>query len=264
MDGQIIAVLNLSKRLHPNEVAAMVDACSRQQAEDVCPAWGVPYRPINVYDDVSKLPPLTTDIIPIIDEPGDPGVLGFHSMGIAPFGRVFVNPILDNGGCVLFDPGDPSRMSVASVLSHEAAIELPIDPGCDRFALDEQGNEWDLEAADMVQRTQYVRLARMPWGDVEVAVSDFVLPAFFKAGSAGPWNFLNVNGVSALPGPFTIAPGGYAMVNGQATYARRLGARGENNFASIYPPAWLMAHRPPGSRRVLHRERRLFVPGVAP
>lgn len=247
-----IAILNLSKRLKPEEVLAMVDAVSRQAAEDVCPAWGVAHRPLNIYTDVSKLPPMTTDVVPIVDEPGDPGVLGFHSIGLAPFGRIFVNPILDNGGVALCDESDPQRISVAGCLSHECAGELPIDPGCDQYAVDAQGNEWDLEPFDMVQRNQYIRYAAMPGGRrVAVAVSDFVLPTFFKVGSTGPWNFLHQQ--FPLPGPFTIAPGGYAMKNGQAVYARR------NDGASLdLPAAWLMACRPPGSRGQRRRRTRVL------
>lgn len=250
--GHEIAILNLSKRLKPEDVLTMVDAVSRQQAEDVCPAWGIAHRPLNVYTDVSKLPPLTTDVVPIVDEPGDPGVLGFHSMGIAPFGRVFVNPILDDGGgVVLFDPKDPQRISVSSCLSHEAGIELPVDPGCDQYALDADKNEWDLEPGDPVQRNQYVKIARMPWGDVQVAVSDFAMPAFYAVGSEGPWNYCFDK--FPLRGPFTIAPGGYAMKNGQPVFARLA-----DGAARALPPAWLMACRPPGSRGGRLYRRKLF------
>lgn len=235
-----ICVLNLSKRLKPEEVVTMVDAVSRQQAEDVCRLWGVEYRAINVYSSVDELPPLSTDIVPIVDEPGEAGVLGFHSIGIAPFGRVFVNPVLDNGGCVLHDPNDPQRLSLASVFSHECGVELPIDPNCDQYAIDAMGNEWDLESGDPVQRNQYTKIAKMPWGDVPVSVSDFVTPDFFKVGSQGPWNFLTS---MPLPGPFTIAPGGYAMMNGQPVFARRA------DGTVIHPPAWYLAMKPPGARR---------------
>lgn len=241
--GHQIAILNLSKRLKPEDVLAMVDAVSRQQALDVCPAWRVPHRPLNIYTDVHDMPIETTDIVPIIDEPGEPGVLGFHSRGIAPYGRVYVNPVLDNQGCVLHDPHDPQRLSLAGVLSHEAAIELPVDPDCTLYAVDDKGNEWDLEPGDMVQRNQYVTYAELPWGKVPVSVSDFVLPDFFRPGSHGPWNFMSTE--MPLEGPFTIAPGGYAMVNGQPTYARA--ATGK----AIYPPDWFLAMRPPGARRRL-------------
>jgi hypothetical protein len=255
--NDIIAIVNLSRRLSPSEVLTMVDAVSRQQAEDVCPLWSAPHRPLNVYSDVAQLPPGTTDIVPITDEPGDPGVLGWHSMGLAPIGRVFVSPVLDNGGCVLADPNDPSRTSIAGVLSHEAGIELPVDPTCDQYAIDADGNEWDLECADAVQRNQYLKIARMPWGDIPVAVSDFVLPAYFdpttKPGT--PCNFMHAT--MPLPGPFTIAPGGYSMRNGSAIFARRA------DGSTILPDAWWLAMRPPGTHR--HNRtgaRKLYTPGV--
>ncbi len=236
-----ICVLNLSKRLRPEDVLAMVDACSRQQAEDVCPTWSVEHRPVNIYTSIEGLPPTTTDIVPIVDEPGDPGVLGLHSRGIAPYGRVFVNPILDNGGVVLFDKNNPQRLSVASVLAHEVSIELPVDPNCTEYGVDAAGNEYDLEPADPVQTNLYVKMAKMPWGNVPVSVSDFVLPNWFQPGSHGPWNFLAND--FPLSGPFQVAPGSYVMKNGQAIFGRT--AQG----VILYPPAWFLAIRPPGSRR---------------
>jgi hypothetical protein len=253
-EADIIAIVNLSKRLKAEDVLAMIDAVSRQQAEDVCPIWKVPHRPINLFSDVSQLPPAVTDIGVIMDEPGDPGTLGWHSQGIAPFGRVFVSPILDDGGCVLADFNDPQRLSVASVFSHEFGIELPVDPGCDQYALDGDGNEWDLEAGDPCQRNQYLKTAEMPWGPVQVAVSDFVTPLWFAPGATGRFNYLHDE--FPMDGPFKIAPGGYAMKNGDPTYARR------SDGTVILPPAAYMAMRPPGARRRRkgHVVRRLWTP----
>lgn len=251
----IIAVISLSKRVSHNQVMAMADAWSRQSAEDVCPAWDVPHRPINYFRDVGQLSPLTTDIVAIVDEATDESVLGWHSMGLAPYGRVCVNPILDNGGCVLFDVNDPQRTAVAGVGSHEAPIELTTDPECNFYARDADGNEWDMEHADPVQRNQYFRRVQMPWGSELVALSDFVRPAWYRPGAepSGRYNFLSSE--FPMAGPFSIAPGGYAIRNGGAVWPRRA------DGSKILPPAWWLAMRPPGSHRAnRRRNRRIWSP----
>lgn len=258
MANDEIAIVSVSKRVKLEHVMAIADACNRQAAEHVCPAWNVPYRPINVYSDPTTLPVGQTDICTLSDEPGDAGmggVLGFHSNGITPFARIFANPVLDNGGVVLCDPNDIHRPSLASVFAHELSIELTVDPGCDQFAIDEQGREVDLEPGDPFQAQQYQMVVKMPWGDELVALSDFALPAWFKVGAKGPYNWMSDNPNTAGKAPFQISPGGYAMINGDAVFARRA----DNTV--IHPPAWWLAMRPPGARRMRRGPvtRRLYI-----
>ena len=251
MANDSIAVVCLSKRLSLEDAMTMVDACDRQAAEDFCPVWGVKHRPINLYSDIADLPPLTTDPIFILDTPGRGGVLGEHFRALTPTARIFVDPIYDDGaGVALAEPGDPDRLTVASVLSHEI-LELLADPNIDQYAMDGAGNEWDLEVCDPVQRNQVTKQAQMPWGTVDVRLSDFVLPSFFHAGAVGPWNF---DPLVPLTGPFTIAPGGYAMKNGDPIFARRA------DGSAIYPPRWWLAYHMGGrgAKRIIfaNRERR--------
>jgi hypothetical protein len=49
----------------------------------------------------------------------------------------------------------------------------------------------------------------------ELAVSDFVLPAFFAPGSAAPWNYLGSKSAdTALKSALATAPGGYQIRSG--------------------------------------------------
>ena len=92
--------------------------------------------------------------------------------------------------------------SVSSALSHELA-ETAGDAACNLWARDTK-YEWAHELCDAVQE----------WGFAVdgVAVSDFVLPAFFAPGSDGPWNFLATRAkTNALTAALQTAPGGYQI-----------------------------------------------------
>jgi len=92
--------------------------------------------------------------------------------------------------------------SVSSALSHELA-ETVGDPACNLWARDTR-YEWAHELCDAVQE----------WGfEIDgVAMSDFVLPAFFAPGSAGPWNYLGTKSAeTALKSALAPAPGGYQI-----------------------------------------------------
>jgi hypothetical protein len=242
--------VSLSRRLSARDVILAVDACARKLRAAVCPLWGVPYRPVNVFTDIAALPPLTTDPVFLIDTPGDKSVWGSHFRTVTPVARVFVDPILDvdgGNGVVLADMFDPQRPSVASVLDHEL-IEMTVDPDLDRYALDAAGNEYPVEPADAVQRWQVMGRADAPGGGTKIVMlSDFVLPSYFTVGSPGPWNYGGTvdNSGSALTGPFTIAPGGYSVKNGDPVFGRT--AAGQATF----PEAWRQA-----ARASMRRQRR--------
>lgn len=248
MAAHEIAVINLSRRLRAEDVMAMVDAIDRKMATVVCPLWKVPYRPVNYFDSISKMPPLTTDPVFILDTPGRRDVWGEHFRALTPAARVYCDPIFDGGdGVPLRDPDDPQRPSVAAVLDHEVG-ELTVDPDLDRYAIDAVGDEWDLEPYDMVQRYQIDATAETPAGPKLVALSDLVTPAFFRVGSEGPWN---LDTTRPLPGPFTLGVGGYAMKNGDPVYARRA------DGGVTYPPGWWLASHIAGrsARRALNLEK---------
>ena len=228
----------------------MVDACARQLRDAVCPLWGVEYRPINVYAGLDGLPPGTTDPVFLMDTPGDRSVWGSHFRTLTPVARVFVDPVLeDGGGVVLADNANLQRPTVAAVLSHEL-IEMTVDPDLDRYVLGPGGNEYPVEPADPVQRWQVMGFSDVNEARGLVMLSDFVLPAYYQEGAPGPWNFGRTAQVPTttpeLPGPFTIAPGGYSLVNGDPVYGRR------RDGTTVYPDSWVQAARV--SKRRARRE----------
>jgi len=128
--------------------------------------------------------------------PNAPGAVAYHDVT----GKEVPVVFLARNECTSVMTGADS---VSSALSHELA-ETAGDPACNLWARDSK-YEWAHELCDAVQE----------WGFAldGVAVSDFVLPAFFAPGSAGPWNYLGTRPGSsqALKAALATAPGGYQI-----------------------------------------------------
>jgi hypothetical protein len=118
----------------------------------------------------------------IVDNPDVANALGYHDVDPRgmPYGRVFVDPVLDNGGSALGDKGDPS-LSVSAVLSHEV-LEWWYDPACNDWA-DRGRTSVAKELCDPVEAD---------WYRIDgVAVSNYVLPAWFNPlDKVGPFDRL--------------------------------------------------------------------------
>lgn len=199
-----VALVNESKHVSAAQVSDIY-AALHSQATEFGKAWGFVKPTFLARGTVNA----TTLLI--VDTPDQAGALGYHSTDPRgkPYGRIFVNPVLDNGGTVLGDSGDPS-LSVSAVASHEF-LEWWLDPFCQLWA-DQGRRSVAYEACDPVENDAYIVRG--------VAVSNFVLPAWFNPDdSAGPWDYLG-----RLPGPFSMSKGGYLiqMADGKVSqvYAR--------------------------------------------
>lgn len=118
--------------------------------------------------------------------------------------------------------------------SHEA-VELAGNLRLDQWALGPNGTRWPKELADPVESDSYPIDVEIFGTRRTVEVSNYVLPAYWKEGSNGPWDRLGT-----LKGPFTIAPGGYAVVENDEGEIVQFGA-------SKRHPA-MRAHAKPSSR----------------
>lgn len=124
--------------------------------------------------------------------------LGYHDTDSRgnPYGKVFTDVILQNGGSVLGDKGDPA-FSVSACASHEVGETL-VDPTCYWW--------WDnghisiaAEDADPVQGDAYTING--------VAVSNLIIPQAWanpKAPRSARFDMME-----KLTAPFTRTPGGY-------------------------------------------------------
>jgi hypothetical protein len=132
-----------------------------------------------------------------------------------------VDTILSHNGTTL-----TGSVSVSVCAGHEAD-EQDVDPSCTSTATAPNGDVWALEVGDPVETSSYnITIA----DGSQVAVSDFVYPSFFDPQGSPPFDHVGV--VSA---PFTMAPGGYAIINGNPVYADKAGRLTSDRKAAGYP-----------------------------
>ncbi len=224
---QLIGVINLSTKLSNEDVKLMTIACQEQLNHDVAPHWHMESAFVIFYDDPKKISTRAYPIV-ILDAPDAPGALGYHcEAGGKPYGRVFVDPVINNNGVILYDPSNPQNVSISSVLSHEI-IELFIDKNANQWAdgpYIKQGNSYALEACDPVQGNSYSKKI----AGKEVSLSNFILPSWFD-----PQNppHIHVDFLQTVNGAFSLAPGGYMIVRNAAGNEQQV-------FGEIRMTAWL-------------------------
>ncbi len=123
-----------------------------------------------------------------------PGALGFHTQdwGIE-YAEALAPPEVG--------PDDPIDGTVAS---HEF-LETFADPDVSKSAVGPGGSLYDYEICDAVEADSYFITATIGAQTRVVAVSNFVLPAWF-GGASGPFDFMRL-----LSGPWQMTSGGYAQ-----------------------------------------------------
>lgn len=191
---QLISVINQSKRVSDADVAAMTKAVAKQVSNDVSKYYGL----VPALEFVKPGGTPTPGGAPcyVIDIPDVDGALGYHDEGDdgVPYIKVFVNPVLDNGGTALV-----GSLSLSAVLSHEV-LELIGDGPANRWVDGPSGSDFAAELCDACQDTFYVVDG--------VSVSNFVLQAFFdpKAQKGSRFDFMG-----KLMQPFSMTSGGYQI-----------------------------------------------------
>lgn len=195
----MICVVNKSTKISDSDVHLMTRACASQVKLHAAPLWGLAPIPV-VYHSSEKTCPPGSWVIAILDDSDQAGVLGWHTedQGNLIYGRVFANPVLDNGGDALTRP-----LSVASVLSHEV-LETFCDPNVNRWCDDGSGTLYALEVGDPVESDSYV----IEVGGHPITVSNFVTPSWFdpQAGTHSQFDYLH-----NCTEPFEMTHGGYVV-----------------------------------------------------
>lgn len=168
----------------------------------------------------------------IDDDPNAPGALAYHDDPSAlPVIVILAKTILDNGGTWI--DGD---VSISSAFSHEV-LELIADPACNRWASTAPRTLVAIEVCDPVEEVGYTIAITNDHETVAVAVSNYVLPAWFDP-SATAVQFDRLGHVDA-PGKLH---GGYAIIE-DGTGERQVtgemapwkaAVRAENPFSRTY------------------------------
>ena len=200
------AVVNASTLVTDADAQTMYQACKDQLFYHVAPAWERNFMD-SIFIPKGGTVPANVYPIYILDNPDVANALGYHTEdpGGKIYGRVFAEPVLQNGGTAL-----SGALSVSSVLSHEV-IEFFVDRHCQLWADRGDGTSVAYEACDPVENDVYTVHSKNSAGVVvPVSVSNFVLDAWFDAQSTetgARWDWMK-----KCTGPLTMTAGGYTVV----------------------------------------------------
>jgi hypothetical protein len=186
----MIAVVNLSKRATDADVEFWAAACDIQ-ARAVAADWGVPYIPVIACSLKNGPLPVSMRVMTVEDSIDVPGALGYHT----DVGGVIYGRVLEQGP------------ATSITLSHEC-MEETVDPTCDQWLPGSvAGTSYAKEVGDPVEADSYLVTATVAGESRSVAVSNYVLPAWFGA-AHGPYDAMRL-----AAAPFQMTPGGYVVVS---------------------------------------------------
>lgn len=212
------AIVNESTKCSAADAQTMAAACQVQLANDFEPEWGLGRSEVICYADKGQAPSDAVLLV-LLDDSDQAGALGYHSEGSVGdlYAKVFVAPSLENGSG-LFGPD-----GVCSVVSHEI-LEARADPDVNHWVDGPVVEPWESVAYEVCDPCESDSYPVMVNGQ-QVYVSNFVLPSWFDLGGKPKFDFLGT-----CPGPFQLAPGGYAIVRNQRggdrnIYAQTIGMR---------------------------------------
>ncbi len=233
MAPRTLRIVNQSKKHRSPRVVAAIDATRKAlniQLRDVARVWGE-----YVYAVVDDAHARGFDIV-LLDDAEQAGDLGYHDLDPQgrPYARVFLDPILENGGTWL-----RGSNAVSVTISHEVC-ELVGDPSANHWVENARGALVAAELCDPVESCSYGITLR---DGRRVSVSDFVYPDWFNpyvpAGT-------QVDHMNALRKPFEIAPDGY-VIHHTAAGVRDIWGRS-------YPRWRKASKRKPASRTYLRHK----------
>jgi hypothetical protein len=170
---QPIYVVNESSVITDAELRDTIPVFQQALDQDFAPVWNLNAKLI-----VTDNPPAGGWTVTIEDEADVVGALGYHDITAGvPYARIFANTSIVNG------------YSWTVTASHEIE-EMLADPTTDRAVrVQRKGYPfYMLEVGDPVEGDQfgYFRTGSSGKG---ILLTDFVTPAWFRAGSKGPWDF---------------------------------------------------------------------------
>lgn len=192
--AQLVAIVNRSNLVSDSSIKTYTDALQIQVTRDFLPAWGNGKSYALVAVGRNNPPPAGSWQVVILDTPDMAGVLGYHEQTDdgQPLGKVFAGADIQYG------------CSVSVTLSHEV-LEMLADPNAQLVAPGPQGWSYAREVGDPCEDDAYAYMIN------GVLLSDFVYPAYFQTGSAGPYDHRGY-----IKKPFQLLSGGYqSYFNGQ-------------------------------------------------
>ncbi len=179
------------------QAIALEKALARQLA-DCAHFYSLPAPGVSYVTEDTHLPTEEAVAIDLVDDDGEAGAIAHHGwMPGANFGWALV-------GCK-----ETPDWTVAA--SHEA-LEYFLNLRLDRWAEAPNKARWAYEIADPVEADGYPMAIDVHGHVLIVKLSDYVMPGFWGDGR-GPYDYLD-----RLTAPFSLAPGGYAVVERDGLY----------------------------------------------
>jgi len=188
-------IINQSTRISENDLNLMVEACRIQIKEHAGPSLERVPCEIKIGGD-DGFPMI------ILDDADQASILGYHTQDPngKVWGRVFVNPILNNGGTVM-----SGNKSVSVVLSHEI-LETFYNPYINLWSHRGDSTFVAIELCDPVESNSY----EIDVNGTKVSMSNFVLEAWFDKEMKDATTKFDY--MSILAAPLTLAQGGYNII----------------------------------------------------
>jgi hypothetical protein len=228
-----LALVDHTREHRPDDgvLDAIAEALTIQIQRDFAPAWGVRPRRVTVGGRGDKLH--------FFDHAHQATDFGWHIVDShgAPYAHVFAAVSMSHGS------GWTSGPDAISVTASHEALEMLGDPAANEYVFNGQRRLWSREVCDPVQSNTYNIVA----GHLRVAVSNFVLPAFFNPWAPAPYDHLGV-----LTEPFSLARGGYAVVE-RATATHSRNARRVDVTFDRSVPQWQRSQKREGWGRTYWR-----------
>lgn len=186
----------------------LAQAVTIQIEEDFAPAWGLQPIPVVAFSDGQTIPSRAA-LVCLVDRIRDVGgAVGRHTMSDAGIvtGFVAVESIQRLGGTLT-----TGHDSVSAALSHEV-LELLVNPAVSFWADEAPERQVALEVCDPVAGDCYeIELPPESVGGCErIAVSNFVLPAWFNSRATGK----KLDHLGLLHRPFEHRKTGYVIARG--------------------------------------------------
>ena len=163
-------------RPEPGVLDALAEALTVQIERDFAPVWGVRPRRVTVGGRGDK--------IHVFDHAHQATDYGWHIVDDhgAPYAHVFAAISITHGS------GWTTGADAISVTASHEVLEMLGDPAANEYCFNGHRSLWSREVCDAVQADSYDIVA----GGMRVAMSNFVLPAFFNPWSSGPFDHLGV------------------------------------------------------------------------
>ena len=209
-----IVLWNQSSRLEDSDGQLIADACDLQMQEDVAPAYGLQPSPrVSFLPHTARLEELPENCLVIIfaEDPREAvNAAGYQTppdrttrdwdAGGRNFARVYPGTILDNEGKI-----STGARSISAAAAHEY-MEGHHDRNVAQWVWNENARKLvAAEVCDPVEEDAYSKRI----GDQDVAVSNFVYPAWFDARAPADSRF---DHLGLLKAPFSCSEGGYLIV----------------------------------------------------